>query len=160
MEQRILVTYATKAGSTAGVAEAIAQALAAGKDAAVDLHPVEDVHEIAHYDAVVVGSCIRVGKWQPAALSFLKTHQSVLSSMRVALFTVCWTMREATPANIATVQGYVARVLEQVPELKPVSSGLFAGVMKTQDRRDWEAIRAWAAEIKPALLGGERAAQE
>ena len=153
MSHRILVTYATKAGSTTGVAEAIAQTLAAASGAEVDLCSVEDAQDIASYDAFVVGSCIRVGKWQPAALAFLRNNRAVLASKRVAFFTVCWTMREPTPENVATVRGYVARALEPVPELKPVSTGLFAGVMKTQDRRDWAAIRAWAAEIQPALLG-------
>jgi menaquinone-dependent protoporphyrinogen oxidase len=153
VSHRILVTYATKAGSTAGVAEVIAQALGATAGAEVDLCAIEDAHDIAGYDGFVVGSCIRVGKWQPAALAFLKTHQAVLAARPVALFTVCWTMREPTPENLTTVQGYVARVLEQAPALQPVASGLFAGVMKTQDRRDWAAIRAWASEITPALLG-------
>jgi menaquinone-dependent protoporphyrinogen oxidase len=54
----MLVTYATRIGSTAGVAEAIGRELTA-RGALVDVLPMEAVEEIAPYQAVVAGSAIR-----------------------------------------------------------------------------------------------------
>jgi menaquinone-dependent protoporphyrinogen oxidase len=52
---RVLVTYATKHGSTRGIAEAIAATIS-GHGIAAELLPVEGVEEIESYDAVVLGS--------------------------------------------------------------------------------------------------------
>ena len=55
--KKVLVTYASKCGSTAEVAQVIAERLAQQGDG-VDVKPVEEVHDLAGYDAVVVGSVI------------------------------------------------------------------------------------------------------
>jgi menaquinone-dependent protoporphyrinogen oxidase len=69
-----------------------------------------------------------------------------------------------------TVDHYLAPVLQQAPLVKPVSVGFFAGkldyrtltlpkrlfaqivIRKPGDFRNWPAIRAWAAEMRPLLL--------
>lgn len=72
----------------------------------------------------------------------------------------------------ATVANYLEPVLKKAPLVKPVSTGFFAGkldysklnifhklfvkvIMRGQagDCRNWEAIRDWAASLRPALLG-------
>ncbi len=58
---RILVTYASRAGSTGGVAEAIGKALAEG-GAQVDVRRMQAVSDLAPYRAVVAGSAIRGSK--------------------------------------------------------------------------------------------------
>ncbi len=55
MSNKILVTYASRAGSTQGVAEAIGKSLADG-GAAVDVRPMRDVQDLTPYRAVVAGS--------------------------------------------------------------------------------------------------------
>ena len=62
--KRVLVAYASKAGSTAEVAEAIAESLSA-KGQVVDVKKIEHVTDLSGYDAVLVGTCIRMGAWLP-----------------------------------------------------------------------------------------------
>ncbi len=78
MNQRILVTYASKAGSTGEVAAAIGQVLAAN-GATVDVYSIEAVPNIQDYQAIIVGSAIRAGKWLATATRFVETHQPYLS---------------------------------------------------------------------------------
>lgn len=54
---RILVAYATKYGSTRGVAERIAATLRQG-GYRVEVHRAEDVADVTMYDAVVFGSAV------------------------------------------------------------------------------------------------------
>jgi menaquinone-dependent protoporphyrinogen oxidase len=52
---KVLVTAASKHGATAGIAEAIKQTLSAhGVDAT--LAPIEDIHSVDGYQAVIIGS--------------------------------------------------------------------------------------------------------
>ena len=55
---KILVAYASRAGSTGGVAEAIGKTLADG-GMSVDVRRMNDIREITPYGAVVAGSAIR-----------------------------------------------------------------------------------------------------
>ena len=164
----ILVAYATKAGSTAEVAAEIGRVIESKGGCKVDVHPVGKVKGVDGYDAVIIGSAIRAGKWLPEALKFVEKHQDALSQIPVAFFTVCLTLSENTEENRRTVAAYMDPVCEVV---QPVDVGLFAGVMDYSklsfllrlmmkkmgspegDFRDWGAIRAWAAELRPALFG-------
>ena len=64
MSSRILVTYASRAGSTASIAEAIGKTLIEG-GAQVDVIPMNEVKDLSAYRAVVAGSAIRGSKWLP-----------------------------------------------------------------------------------------------
>ena len=87
MNKRVLVTYATRAGSTAEIAAAVAETLAA-RGYAVDVKPVKENPKLDGYSAVVLGSAIRVGKWLPEAVNFVKAHQAALNAVPSALCTV------------------------------------------------------------------------
>ena len=159
---KVLVAYATKAGSTGEVAEAIGQALCAG-GAAVEVKPVKEVSDVSGYAGVVVGSAIRMGQWLPEAVKFVETHQEALSQVPVAYFAVCMTLAEDTEENRRTVAAYLDKVREMV---QPVDVGLFAGTMDYSklsfvfrlvikamkapegDFRNWDAIRDWATNLK------------
>jgi menaquinone-dependent protoporphyrinogen oxidase len=163
---RILVAYASKSGTTAEVAEVTAQELE-GEFTRVELRPMAEVQDLHLYDAAVIGSAIRIGKWLPTAVRFVELHQYELRQIPVALFTVCLTMMEDTPDNRLLVEEYMRPVLSL---LQPMTIGLFPGriepaklgmverlVAKTMkppqgDFRDWDAIRLWAADLQPALL--------
>ncbi len=171
--KKILVTYASRAGSTAGVAEAIGRTLSEG-GVQVDVFPMNEVKDLSPYRAVVAGSAIRGSKWLPEAMQFMQTHQSTLAQKPFAMFTVCITMAMANMENYrAGVSGWVAPVRALV---RPLSEGLFAGMLDFSklpinldtlllratvafsifpngDHRDWDAIRAWARDLKPMLIG-------
>ena len=87
MNKRILITYATKAGSTVDIAVAIGQTLYA-RGFLVDVKPVKENPVLKGYQAVLMGSAIRMGSWLPEAVDFVKTNQQALNKMPVALFTV------------------------------------------------------------------------
>jgi menaquinone-dependent protoporphyrinogen oxidase len=66
-----LVTYCSRFGSTAQIAERIA-AVIRREDHLVDLRPLEEVTSIASYDAVVVGSGVHDGRWPEPARTFVR----------------------------------------------------------------------------------------
>jgi menaquinone-dependent protoporphyrinogen oxidase len=171
MSNQILVAYASRAGSTAGVAEAIGQTLAES-GAQVEVRPMQDVEDLAPYRAVVAGSAIQGGKWLPEAMQFMQTHQAALAQKPFAAFLVCMTLAIAN----GKYREHVADFLQPVRALvRPVGEGLFAGALDISkvpsfrdrlmfrlsvifgvwsegDHRDWNAIRAWAESIRPLLL--------
>ena len=164
---KILIAYATKAGSTAEVAAEIGRVMENKGGCQVDVHPVGKLEGVSGYDAVIIGSAIRAGKWLPEATKFVEKHRDALSRVPVAFFTVCLTLSEDTEENRRTVAAYLDPVREMV---QPVDVGLFAGVMDSSklpfilrlmmkkmkasegDFRDWEAIRAWASQVRARLV--------
>ncbi|HVC11268.1 MAG TPA: flavodoxin domain-containing protein [Burkholderiales bacterium] len=161
--RRVLVTYASKYGSTGGVADAIGKELCAGGLAA-DVRLIKNVGELSSFRAAVIGSPIYRGKWMPEAVDFLRTNGEALRRVPVALFLACMNLAQPTEAKRAEVSAYVDGILEGAPELGPVGFGTFAGalhygklswlnrrILKSKgvpegDFRDWNAIRAWARE--------------
>jgi len=164
---KVLVAYATKAGSTAEVAAEIGRVVESKSGYKVDVHPVGKLKEVDGYDAVIIGSAIRAGKWLPEATKFVEKHRDALGQVPVAYFTVCLTLSEDTEENRREVAAYLDPVREIV---QPVDVGLFAGVMDSSklpfilrlmmkamkapegDFRDWEAIRAWAGQVHTGLM--------
>ena len=171
MSNRILVTYASRTGSTAEIANVIGKTLSES-GAQVDVIPMGDVKDLSEYRSVVAGSAIRGSKWLPEAVQFIQTHRSTLAQKRFAMFTVCITMAMKNAENYRSgVMGWIAPVRALV---KPVSEGLFAGrldfsklpfsrdtllfriavalgIFPRGDHRDWNAVRTWAEGLKPAL---------
>lgn len=168
---KILVTYASRLGSTVGVAQAIGKTLSEN-GASVDVLPMQDVQNLAPYRAVVAGSAIRGGEWLPEAIQFVQTHRAELTQKPFATFLVCMTLSMKN----GQYREHVATWLEPVRALvRPVSEGLFAGVLDIKkisslsdrikfrlsvafgvwqegDHRDWNAICAWANDLHPLLL--------
>lgn len=171
MPDKILVTYASRTGFTAGVADAIGKTLTdLGEE--VDILRMQDVKDLTIYKAVVAGSPIRAGKWLPEAIEFIQTCHFSLSQKPFAVFLVCMTL--AMPKS-DKYRPIVAAWLDPVRVLvKPVSEGLFSGglnigkipsfsdrlkfrisvmfgVWKEGDQRDWNAINSWAKSLVPLL---------
>ena len=70
MSKKILITYASKCGSTGEVASAIGKTLAQ-TGVRVDVLPLRKVTNLSDYQAVFVGSAIRMGKWLREAADFV-----------------------------------------------------------------------------------------
>ena len=82
---RVLVTAASKHGATWDIAQLLADELTdLGLDA-VAARP-EDVLSVDPYDAVVVGSAVYVGRWMPAARTFVQQNSAALGRRPVWLF--------------------------------------------------------------------------
>jgi menaquinone-dependent protoporphyrinogen oxidase len=167
--KRVLVTYASKYGSTGGVADVIGKELCS-KGMAVDVALIKNARNVGSYQGVVIGSAIYMGEWMPEAVDFVKDNRDVLRKVPVAYFLVCLTMHQSTKENQAVALSYMDPILKDVPEIKPVGIGTFAGalhysnlsllmkiIMKAKgspegDFRDWNAVRAWAGESAYAKL--------
>jgi len=171
---KILVTYASRSGSTKEIAEFIGENLTQ-TGAQVDVLPMSEVRDLSSYQAVVTGSAIRSSKWLPEAMRFVQTHHSELSRKPFATFTVCITL---AMSNSDPYRQAVTKWIQPVHSLvKPVSEGLFAGrldfnklpfnwdtlklrlvvalgIFPKGDRRNWNAIRVWANHLYPLLTQG------
>jgi menaquinone-dependent protoporphyrinogen oxidase len=165
------VTYASRAGSTAGVAEAIGRTLVES-GALVDVLPMQEVTDLSPYKAVVAGSAIQDKQWLPEAVQFIQANKAALSQKPFAAFLVCMTLAMKNADQYRPfVKDFLAPLRSMV---KPVSEGLFAGVLdikkvpsasarfkfrvsvllgvwKEGDHRDWNAIRTWASGLLPLL---------
>lgn len=161
MGSKVLVAYATMAGSTEGVAKRIGDVLHA-RNIPVDVLEVTQVRDLSDYQTIILGSGIRGGTFFTDANAFIELNKSILEQKDTYVFLLCLTMREDTPANRLTVEGYLDPIRAQI---KPKSEGLFAGaydsskhnfmeklVMRAMkapegDFRQWDQITSWAESL-------------
>lgn len=159
--KRVLVTYASRCGSTAEVARAIGMELYA-RGLCVDVQHVEDVQDVKEYDAVVIGSAVRMGKWLPAAVAFVEKYADALRQMPTACFTVHLNAVDDSEASRAQRASYLDAVRKV---FTPQEEAFFAGKLDFStlnwidrfisrmvkapeiDLRDWPAIRGWADQL-------------
>ena len=164
--KKVLVAYATKAGTTGEVAEAIGAELC-NAGLAAEVLPAKEVQDLSPYDAVVIGSPIYVGKWLGDAAEFVARHQAALQQKPTAYFLACMTLHDDTAENRATVGAYLQPQRDLVtplaegqfvgtfvPQQHPLPFRLMMKLMKSPsgDLRDWEAIRAWAQELAQTIM--------
>lgn len=170
MTDKILVTYTSRSGSTAGIAQAIATVMTE-QGFMVDVLPMADGINLFSYKAVVAGSAIQGGKWLPEAMYFIQKNRVSLIQRPFAAFLVCMTLALANGKYRDHVSTWLQPVSAIIP---PKSQGLFSGelnigkipslgdrfkirisvllgVWKEGDHRDWNVIRAWASSLPAAL---------
>ncbi|MFP4148704.1 MAG: flavodoxin domain-containing protein [Nitriliruptoraceae bacterium] len=174
---RVLVAHASRHGSTAQIAERIAERLRGAGLLAVVVD-VDEVEDAAAYDAFVVGGAAYLFHWLRPATRFVRHHQELLASRPVWLFASGPIGDEAVdeegndllevsrPKEFdelhAAVQPHGEKVffgkwdpseppvgfVERMMRLLPAArDGIPSG-----DFRDWREIDAWADEIAAALL--------
>jgi len=172
---RVLVVYASKYGSTKGIAERIAKTLnESGQQAAA--MPVSKAGLLDGYDAFVIGSAAYMFSWMKEATDFVRQNTALLSNKPVWLFS-------SGPIGTLTVDGQgrdvrETTVPEEIAELKAsihardhhVFFGAFdhtklnlthkvvyalpamKKVLIDGDFRDWDEIDKWVKEIAAELV--------
>jgi menaquinone-dependent protoporphyrinogen oxidase len=163
MNQRVLVAYATRTGSTIDVAAAVGETLGA-RSFNVDVKPIKENPSTAGYQAVIIGSAVNGGQWLPEAVEYIKQNRQALNQVPVALFCVHIMNLENDEKSRKNRLAYLDAVRSLV---RPVDEAFFAGLgmdPKDQSRfirwvyrafkigpegdcRDWDKIRAWAQTV-------------
>ena len=178
---KALIVYGSRYGTAAEIAEEIKKVI--GDEGIevdlVDSRGLKDC-DVSHYDLVVVGSGIKIGKWTKGSLKFLKNNKSALKYKKLALFVTCGAAND--PKTIDEGQEkYLDEVAEKYLQNEPVATGLFGSVYdpnakhgilyevttrfkikkelekqgkdtdKYHDYRNWDEIRAWAHDLADML---------
>jgi menaquinone-dependent protoporphyrinogen oxidase len=193
--KRVLVAYATFAGSTVEIAQVVGEEIAAS-GLQVDVLPIGEVKSLEAYDGVVLGGPMIMG-WHRAALRFLKQHRGAFQHIPLAVFVTCMSLTQTQEMTLGGVPVYVDEKLPKLPvqagrlnfreryarlanyvrpilaatnPAKPASIAMFGGRLDygrmkwwavlfvmliiqapPGDRRNWTAIRSWAAGLPAAL---------
>lgn len=173
---KVLVAFASRHGSTQGIAEHIASTLT-GRGITTVTAAVEDVEGLDDVDAIVLGGAAYLAHWLKPAVRFAKEHRAELSAKPVWLFcsgplgtdqvdTEGQDVLESTrPKEFDELTSLLRPRGEHVffgaydPETPLVGLGerlvrhlpAARGSLPAGDFRDWEAISAWAEEIAADL---------
>jgi menaquinone-dependent protoporphyrinogen oxidase len=163
----VLIAYASRHGATAEIAQAIANTLTeTGVDA--DCRPAGDVDSLDGYDAVVLGSAVYMRRWRAEARHFLRHHGDALAAMPFWIFS-SGPVGEPQADHSEDAWTVPHKVVERAQQLGVREHVVFGGRVPTpphgpvqrsmydntppeyRDRRDWDAIAAWARGIAAAL---------
>jgi menaquinone-dependent protoporphyrinogen oxidase len=161
MTARILVAYASRKGSTAGIAQAIGKELTL-EGYTVDVSEMKSVTSLAGYNAVVIGAPVYTGKVTGDVAAFVSTNKDELSRVPVAGFV---TGIAPVFPKTGEVKGFTDQLVTALSPVLPVAVTMFAGTLDagkmnlversltrlmkvpTGDFRDWDAIAAWAKTL-------------
>jgi menaquinone-dependent protoporphyrinogen oxidase len=168
---KVLVTAASKHGSTRQLAETIARVLDE-HGLSAELVDMDEVDDLSGYDAYVVGSGIYLGNWLKEARRFIDAHASELARRPTWLFASGSIVGEPPLAD--DPNALRAGLVEQLVETTNAREHkLFAGKVDLSklgllekaavrgahasegDYRDWDDAKRWATEIA-AELSAER----
>ncbi len=161
--KRVLVAYATMAGSTAEVAQAVADEIAKS-GLQVDVLPISAVRSLEGYDGVVVGGPMIMG-WHREAQGFLKRHRASLQRIPFAIFALAMSLTRTGETSVdglpvlvdenlpkppqtegrlsfreryARLSNYVRPILAATHPAKPASLAVFGG------RLEYGRLKVWA----------------
>lgn len=155
---KILVTAASRHGTTTQIADAIATTLR-GANLEVDVADPESVEGIDGYAAVVVGSAVYTGHWMAEAKTFVHRHRDALRERPVFLFSSGPLgdppIPNEDPIDIADMETDIGAVDHQVfagrlylDELSLPERFIVKLVgAPSGDFRPWDDITEWAREI-------------
>jgi menaquinone-dependent protoporphyrinogen oxidase len=163
----VLVAAASEHGATEEIAAWIGAGLAAnGID--VDVRKLDDVDDVARYDAFVLGSGVYFGQWVKGARSFVDGHAGELANRPTWLFSSGPIVGDPPPADdpAAMRAGLVERLVEttHAREHKLFGGKLDKGDLNwcekvavrcahasEGDHRDRTAVDEWAVKIAREL---------
>ena len=165
---KVLVTAASKHGTTAEIAEAIAAVLRTAS-LEVDVIEPDAVASIADYDAVVLGSGVYAGHWLKPARAFVERHEHALRDRPVFLFSsgpIGDPPRPLEdPAEVATIDEATMALDHRVFAGRLTENELSMGervIIKMVrapfgDFRSWDDIDDWARAIATFVTSGDAA---
>jgi menaquinone-dependent protoporphyrinogen oxidase len=160
---KLLVTYASKYGATAEIAEGIGKELRI-RQYDVDVKPVNAVDSLTGYDGFVIGSAVYAGSWIKSAAKFLRANETLLSNHPVWFFSSGPT-GQGDPNELMDGWNFPENLTDSLEKIKPKNVILFHGniamdklnfaermIVKSLkatvgDYRDWLVIRGWARRI-------------
>ena len=175
---KILVAYASKYGSTKGIAEFTGERLRQ-QEMQVDVQETSAVRNAADYDAFVIGSAVYMHRWMKEAKQFVSKNSALLANRHVWLFSsgpVGKQSKDSKGRDLLEVSG--PDELDELRALvKPRGHRVFFGALEGSrltgttgffyrlaqrsqaareempegDFRDWKEIEAWAAGIADEL---------
>lgn len=169
MSNRVLIAFGTMSGSTREVAVAIGDELRKG-GLDVDVVKANDVRKTIEYSAIIIGTPVMGGLLNGACKRVLRRNRKDLVTKKVALFIMCGALVDPTDKNKSMAEGYMTKLLNAAPEVKPIDTAIFAGGLKSEgldfekanpfkkmiirklalefkDGRDFDKIRAWAKKL-------------
>ncbi len=159
---RVLVTAASKHGSTGEIAGAIAEVLG-GRGLETVVTAPEEVDDVAAFEAVVLGSAVYAGRWMKPARELVERAADDLAARPVWLFSsgpIGEPPRpEEDPVDFAEIVESTSardhRVFAGRLERSRLGFGERAVVAALRasdgDFRDWDEIRGWATAIADEL---------
>jgi menaquinone-dependent protoporphyrinogen oxidase len=166
-EPSVLVAYASRFGSTRGVAERIAATLEQA-GVRVVCRAIAELEDLGEHSAAVIGSAVFNQRWLPEAESLVRGNRTALAALPVWLFSVgtfgdrkrlVGPLMKREPKGIGEVEAAIrprgyrvfAGVIDrrQWPFLSRILYHAFGG--RLGDNRDWEDIELWARVIAAEL---------
>lgn len=174
----ILITYASTHGTTASVAQRINSHFhTLDPSLKTSCLALQDVTNLTPYTAIIIGSVVHAGRWDPPALHFLDENKVALSAVPVWAFSVGaptsvpkWMgggqkMRDAETENIAKDVGGRVRIKGHVLfdgrlRGEDVGGGIWAKLwsccgIRYGDWRNWEKVEEWTGQVFGELSGEE-----
>ncbi|MFF8925904.1 flavodoxin domain-containing protein [Streptomyces longwoodensis] len=162
MTGKVLITYGTTNGSTAKIAEAVAEVLRK-EGLTAEARPAPSVASIETYDAVVVGGALYTGRWHRDARRFVRRHRRALAERPLWFFSSGPLDASASQRDTPPVSG-VRRAMDRLGARAHVTFGgcleesargraarMILRSGKGGDFRDFPAIEAWAERIAEEL---------
>ena len=158
---RVLVTWGSRRGGTAGIGGMIADTLAAGGLDVVAL-PVERVTSLDGFSGVIIGGALYANRWPWRARRFVNRHLRALRTVPVWMFSSGPLDASADDTDIPPAPA-VSILAERVGalghatfggRLEATAKGFPATAMAKTHSGDWrnpDRIHAWAARIAAAL---------
>ena len=161
--KKVLVAYATMAGSALEVAQAVGEEFTK-QGFQADVLPVGEIESLQGYDGVVVGGPMIMG-WHREARRFLRKHRKEFSQVPLAVFVLAISLTRTSAINeggvsivvdedlpkppqvqgklsfkerYAQLDKYLAPIINATRPSKPVSIGVFGG------RLEYGRLKWWA----------------
>lgn len=175
---RVLVAFASKYGSTKGIAEFIGAKLRE-RGMTVDVQDVGSASDVKDYDAFVIGSAVFTGHWMKGARRFVSKNRAAIAGHPVWIFSSgpTGTKKTDSKGNDILKASEPKELEELLALLKPRDHHVFFGAFDSSrltgatgfffelvagskavrdsvpegDFRDWKAIEDWVASIAEAL---------